>query len=80
MGQIDFIIRGHIYKLTREDIIKGVTRLTPGPVRKHYVEISGTRYPVKQALAEALQLAVIDFTSQDAYRIFRRLDFPLGQI
>lgn len=47
---------------------------------KHYVEISGTRYPVKQALAQALGLAVIDFTSQDAYRIFRRLGLSLGQI
>ena len=80
MGQIDFIIRGHIYKLTQADIIKGVTGLIPRPLRKHYVEISGTRYPIKQALAQALGLAVIDFTSQDAYRIFRQLGFPLGQI
>jgi len=80
MGQIDFIIRGHIYKLTQADIIKGVTGLIPGPLRKHYVEISGTRYPIKQALSQALGLAVIDFTSQDAYRIFRQLGFPLGQI
>ncbi len=80
MVQTDFIIRGHTYKLTQEDIIKSVTDLTPGPVRKHYVEISGIRYPVKQALAQALGLAVIDFTSQDAHRIFRRLGFPLGQI
>jgi len=80
MQQIDFVIRGRAYKLSKEDVIKSVSGITPGPVRKHYVEISGRRYPINQALAQVLELAVINFTSQDAYRIFRRLDFPLGQM
>jgi hypothetical protein len=79
MEQIEFIVRGHVYKLSREDVIKSLSGITPRPVRKHYVEISGTCYPIKQALAAAVGLEVIDFTSQDAYRIFRRLDFPIRQ-
>jgi hypothetical protein len=80
MEEIAFIIRSHVYKLSKEDVIKSVSGVAPDPVRKHYVEISGNRYPIKQAFAQVLKLAVIDFTSQDAYRIFRRLGFPLGQV
>jgi 5-methylcytosine-specific restriction protein B len=80
MEQAFFVIRGNTYRLTRDDVIENIKGIHPEPIRKHYVEISGARYPIKQALAQVLGLAVIDFTSQDAYRIFRRLGFYLGQI
>lgn len=79
MEQLEITIRGHVYKLSREDVIKSVSKISPGPIRKHYVEISGTCYPIKQALAQVLRLEVIGFNSQDAYHVFRRLGFPIGQ-
>lgn len=50
----------------------------PEEIRELYVEMNGTRYPVKPALAEATGLHRGAFTSHDAMRVFRKLPIPIA--
>jgi hypothetical protein len=55
----------------------------PEPIRKHYVEVDGKRFPPKQLLEQVLQekgykdneFNRLDFTTVDARSILQRLGF-----
>lgn len=74
-----FILRGREFDLTADTVVALMTDRRPEPVRRHYVEVAGHRYPPKQVLAEATGLPRLDFTTADAYNVLRRLGFKLGQ-
>ncbi len=71
---------GRVVILAAGDVRRALTGVAPGPIRDHYVEVDGQRYPVKQALAAAAGLDPADFTSQHARSLLRRLALPLGRL
>jgi len=72
-----FTIRGKIYELTQEDVLRKVANIEPQRIYEYYIEIGGRRYPIKQVLALATALPPISFTSKDAYDILSRLGFEI---
>lgn len=80
---VKFTVRGKIYDITREDIIKAVEAVDPEPLigkRKYYVEINDKQYPIKQVVGLVLNLPRIAFTAMDAYRILIKLGFEVKEI
>jgi hypothetical protein len=75
-----FTIGGETFSLTNEQVERKLKSVEPEDIRQVYVEVNGTKYPVKQALGEVIGLMRSGFTTQDAVRVFRRLSFPLGEI
>lgn len=73
-------VAGHVFVLDQEGVSRAVSRIEPGEIRDHFVEIRGRRYPVKQALAAATGLDLSDFTSQHARSALRRLGMPVGRL
>jgi hypothetical protein len=73
-----FTVGGTQFELTSEDLERRLLTVVPEAIRELYVEVNGNRYPVKQALAEAAGLQRGMFTSHDAMRVLRRLNFPIG--
>ncbi len=73
-----FTVGGVPVFLDREEVERKLRAVMPEDVRELYVEVNGTRYPVKQALAEATGLHRGTFTSHDAMRVFRKLSIPIG--
>lgn len=71
---------GRVVILAAGDVRRALTGVAPGPIRDHYVEVDGQRYPVKQALAASAGLDPADFTSQHARSLLRRLALPLGRL
>ncbi|VXB05136.1 hypothetical protein [Aeromicrobium sp. 9AM] len=74
-----FVVDGMEFDLTAEDICASLRGRTPGPVQTHWVEVEGVRWPVKQALAIALQPDRPQFQSQTARRQLAKLGFLIGQ-
>jgi hypothetical protein len=68
-----------IYSLSREQVESALQNKTPEPGRRHFVTVHGRRYPVKQALASALGLSRLDFTTQEARDKLTRLGFPVSE-
>jgi hypothetical protein len=73
-----FTVGGIPVFLNKEEVEQKLLLVMPEDVRELYVELNGTRYPVKQALAEATGLHRGTFTSHDAMRVFRKLSIPIG--
>jgi len=74
-----FTIGGQAFSLSREQVEAKLKDVKPEQVRQVYVEVHKKKYPVKQALGEAVGLIRSSFTTQDAVRVFRRLSLPVGE-
>jgi hypothetical protein len=74
-----FVIGGQQFSLSAEDVERRLKGVAPEEVRKVFVEVSGKRFPIKQALAVAAGQIRSGFTTQDALRVFRKLGFKLGE-
>ncbi len=53
---------------------------SPEVIRKHWVEIDGVRWPVKQILSLAAGISRPSFISHTAVRHLRRLGFTSSQL
>ena len=76
--QIKFTVGGAEFLLSKEDVELKLKAVEPENVREVYIEVNGTRFPIKQALACATGLLRGTFTTHDAMRVFRKLAFSVG--
>jgi hypothetical protein len=85
---VRFILRGEELELYRGDVETAAQGCGPEPIRKHYVEVDGKRFPPKQLLECVLKVkgykdnefSRLDFTTIDARSILKRLGFRCGEV
>jgi len=77
--RISFTQGGKIYALTKGQVVQSLLGVSPEPIRTHWVDINGTRYPVKQAFARATKLDRLDFATNQARNHLRSLGFVVGR-
>ena len=75
-----FIVGGKRVHLTSDKVISTLHGIVPGPVQTHVVEANGLQYPVKQAFAHVTGLDLLDFDTNQARRVFRRLGFKVVRV
>lgn len=80
MTKYSFTIGGEEFSLSAEDVERKLKGVEPEQIQQVYAEISGKRYPVKQALAVSAGLIRSGFTTQMAVRVLRKLGFKLGEV
>ncbi len=73
--QHEFTLGGTRYRTSRRTFVERLATVTPAPIAKYSVEIGDRRYPIKQAVGEALDAPRLEFTTQEAVRVLRRLGF-----
>lgn len=78
-------IKGYELNLTRDTVLNVAKTLEPEPIRKHWVEVEGKKFPPKQLLNEILKkidvpLERLDFTTMYARDILRKSGFKIGSI
>lgn len=78
--KITFTHGGKIYALTKRRVVEAVDGVSPEPIRIHWVDIDGVRFPVKQAFAVATKLDRLDFATNQARTILRQLGFAVGRV
>jgi hypothetical protein len=76
---LDFRVGGRRVSLTPSLVRKKVQDATPESVQALVVLIGDTEFPVKQAFALASDLDRADFTSHEAWRVFKRLGFRVSR-
>jgi hypothetical protein len=80
MDEIDFTLDGTRHRLTRDAVIKSMRRQVPGRIQTYAVEIDGVTYPVKQVLAQALQVPLTSFVSTRAQDLLTKLGFAVMNV
>src|SRR5438128_2469924 len=73
-----FTIGGVGFFLSKDQVEQKLAGIEPENVREVFVEVSGRRFPIKQALAVATGLLRGSFTTHDAMRVFRKLSLMVG--
>ena len=77
-SSIHFTLDGVSRELSRDHVIEAMHGHEPARVVTYWVDIEGTRWPVKQAFAVALDVEPSQFNSAEARRHFRALGFAVG--
>ena len=78
-----FRIRSNDYDIDMATITTSLQNVTPKPTdsrNKHFVEIDGITYPIKQPIHEATGLPYVAYHAQDAYRILDKLGFEIRDV
>lgn len=75
---MNFVLRGQSFAIDHEDVKKAIRSLQPESVTKYAVEIGSLEYPIKQVVAKITGSPPVGFTSQDAYRILKKLGFKIN--
>ncbi len=76
----EFTVGGRRFQLTSDQVISKLRGIAPGSVKAHGVEINGLTYPVKEAFAHVTGLDLLDFNTNQARSIFRRLGFKVVRV
>lgn len=80
MDEIDFTLDGKRYQLSRDTVIRSMQKQVPGRIQTYAVDIDGVRFPVKQVLAQSLQIPVTTFVSTRAQDLLAKLDFEVVNV
>jgi len=78
--QHEFTVKGQRYVGTRAQVERMLRKVAPEPIARHFVEVNGVRYPVKQALALAFGLSRSDFDAPQARGILIRMGLEVGTL
>ena len=76
----EFIVAGKRIHLTNDKVVSTLRDIAPGLIQTHAVKINGITYPVKEALALVTGLDLLDFNTNQARSIFRRLGFKVVRV
>ena len=77
---MNFVLNGRTVELDAATVRARVLPSPPDPIRTHWVEIDGLRWPPKQAFRIATGLIDEPFISHFALRVFQRLGFVTSRI
>jgi hypothetical protein len=77
---MEFVLNGRSHSLGAATVRARASRVEPEPIRTHWVEIDGRRFPPKQAFRVATGLHKEPFISHFAIRLFQRLGFQTSEI
>lgn len=75
-----FTIGGEEFSLSADEVERKLKGVEPEQIQQVYVEVSGKKYPVKQALGVSAGMIRSSFTTQNAVRVLRKLGFKFGEI
>ena len=72
-------VGGGRLRMDREDVIQKLRGVTPGRIQTHAVDVEGRLYPVKEAFHVVTGADVLDFNTNQARSVFKRLGFEVGR-
>jgi hypothetical protein len=78
--KMKFIIRRKVFSLEEDEVtekMRGIEPESGNGKQKYFVKIEDEEYPIKQVIAECLDLSKAEFTSMDAHRILTSLGFEV---
>ena len=80
MPELSFQLNGVQRTLTQADVESAMRGQLPEPSRAHVVEVNGIEFPVKQAFSAVTGLDRLDFTTNQARAIFKRMGLTVRRL
>ncbi len=80
LNVLSFQLNGEQRTLAQADVESAMRGQVPEPSRAHVVEVGGIEFPVKQAFSAVTGLDRLDFTTNQARTIFKRLGLTVRRL
>lgn len=64
-------------KMSKADVEEEIIKYDPEPISKYSVVIGGKEYPIKQVVSLLFGKPKMDFTSQEAYRVLKKMGYDI---
>ncbi len=80
LSELRFTVGGRELRVSHDQVIKKLKGEKPGPIQTHKVDVEGVDFAVKEALAKATGLDVLDFNTNQARGILKRLGFKVERV
>lgn len=80
MQRISFVLNGTQMELDKDQVYASVVGLPIEPARTHLIRIGDRDYPVKQVFSAATGLDRLDFTTNQARSVLKRLGFAVSRV
>ena len=77
--EIECTIEGRRLFLRDQEVRSRLQGVAPGPLRVHVVDVDGVVFPVKEAFALVTGLDPLDFNTNQARGVFKRLGFKVSR-
>ena len=77
---VQAIVSGQRLVLNDADVVKRLRSFEPGPLYAHVVEVAGRVLPVKEAFAHVTGLDLLDFNTNQARGVFKKLGFKVRRL
>lgn len=77
---VSFQLNGEQMTLAVAQVRDAARNVTPEAARLHVVEVEGETFPVKQIFSAATGLDRLDFTTNQARTILKRLGFKVTRV
>jgi hypothetical protein len=77
---VTFQLNGAQLTLDLADVRRTMAELVPEQPRTHVVEVDGTQFPVKQAFSAVTGVDRLDFTTNQARMVLKRLGLVVRRI
>jgi hypothetical protein len=74
---MEFTYKGQRRSLTKQQVEQAMQGVMPEPRLRYTATVNGIEYPPKQVFAIAMGEGKAAFTTQQAFQILMRLDFPI---
>ncbi len=76
---MEFTFNGKHYDLTQQQVEQAMHGVAPEPGRKHFVVVGDSEYPIKQVFTRILHVSKLDFTTQQARSVLKRIGFDVRE-
>lgn len=77
MEIVNFTLDGEARRLTRDEVIRAAKKVGPQGIHTHAVRVDKELYPIKDVFAAATGLDILDFTTNHARNVLKRLGFEV---
>ena len=74
---MEITIRGKKYKIFKKKILQALIDTDPQRIVTYSIQVNGKKFPIKQALAKALKISPLEFSTGRAYQILQDLGFEI---
>jgi len=66
-------------RMSKADVEEELAGHDPEPITKYFVNIGGKEYPIKQVVSLLFGKSKMDFTTQEAYRVLKKMGYEIEE-
>lgn len=73
-------IGGTVFEVDKQGITESLQGIEPNAGGRYFIELDGTTFPIRQALAAALGIPAIALSTNHCYAVLQKIGFDIQEV